>query len=83
MGRDDDGFFEGIRRYSDFFNVRNALIHRWPGVFIPAIPPKKAVGNKEEKFIEERMVFLDKFIKKCGKYPFILNCQEFKLFSRL
>jgi sorting nexin-1/2 len=32
-----------FRRYSDFFALRAKLTERWPGVFIPNIPPKKAV----------------------------------------
>ena len=31
------------RRYSDFFALRTKLIERWPGVYIPNIPPKKLV----------------------------------------
>ena len=31
------------RRYSDFFTLREKLIERWPGVYIPNIPPKKVV----------------------------------------
>lgn len=50
-GTDDDGAFEGSRRYNDFFNVRNALLVRWPGIYIPSIPPKKSVGNKEDNFV--------------------------------
>jgi hypothetical protein len=32
-----------FRRYSDFFSLREKLTERWPGVFIPNIPPKKTV----------------------------------------
>jgi hypothetical protein len=31
------------RRYSDFYLLREKLIERWPGVYIPNIPPKKVV----------------------------------------
>jgi hypothetical protein len=34
---------EIYRRYSDFFALREKLIERWPGVYIPNIPPKKVV----------------------------------------
>jgi sorting nexin-1/2 len=33
------------RRFSDFYALRAKLLERWPGVFIPNIPPKKAVVN--------------------------------------
>jgi len=47
-GIDNDGAFEGLRRYNDFFNLWNSLLSWWPGIFIPPIPPKKKVGNKED-----------------------------------
>jgi len=31
------------RRYNDFFLLRSKLIQRWPGIYIPNIPPKKVV----------------------------------------
>ena len=34
-----------FRRYNDFNILRTKLIERWPGVYIPNIPPKKAVVN--------------------------------------
>jgi len=34
-----------FRRFSDFFLLREKLISRWPGVYIPNIPPKIAVVN--------------------------------------
>jgi hypothetical protein len=46
---------EVTRRYSDFFALREKLLERWPGVYIPNIPPKKTVGNTEGKFIEKRV----------------------------
>ena len=29
------------RRYSDFFALREKLQERWPGIYIPNVPPKK------------------------------------------
>ena len=72
-GRDEDGDFEGQRRYNDFYHLRNALINRWPGTFIPAIPAKKAVGNKDDKYIEHRRHFLQRFLRKVANLPHILN----------
>lgn len=81
-GRDEDGEFEGQRRYNDFYHIRNSLVNRWPGTFIPAIPSKKAVGNKDDKYIEHRRHFLQRFLRKVGAIPHILNSDEFKIFSR-
>jgi len=44
-GEDKNGIFEILRRYSDFVFLRNSLYQRFPGVYIPAMPPKKATGN--------------------------------------
>ena len=62
-GEDSLETFEGMRRYNEFYMLRNSLCARWPGLFIPGIPPKKAVGNKDVKFIIERRYFLERFIK--------------------
>ena len=32
-----------LRRFSDFYAFRETLVERWPGVYIPNIPQKKAV----------------------------------------
>ena len=45
-GSDEKSSFESVRRYKEFIALRKRLVETWPGVFIPAIPPKKAVGNK-------------------------------------
>lgn len=81
-GKDDDGEFEGSRRYNDFYHLRNHLVNRWPGTFVPPIPAKKAVGNKDDKYIEHRRHFLQRFMRKISKLPHLLNSDEFKLFAR-
>jgi hypothetical protein len=62
-GQDNDGPFEGSRRYNDFHALRNALVASWPGLYVPPIPPKKMTGNKEDSFVEDRLIFLDRFMK--------------------
>ena len=62
-----------IRRYSDFFNLRRKLFERWPGVFIPAIPPKKAVGNLDEDTSETRMRLLNSFCYMLSKSSFLFS----------
>ena len=39
-GLDKKGTFQMERRYSDFEALRKALVQRWPGCFIPPLPPK-------------------------------------------
>lgn len=81
-GEDKEGTFEGSRRYKDFFSLRQALVNRWPGVYVPPIPPKQSVGNKKDKFVAYRMHFLDLFMKKIGTLPHFLNSDEFQKFSK-
>lgn len=81
-GYDEDGPFEGSRRYNDFFNLRAAIITRWPGVYCPPIPPKKALGNKEDKFLEDRKFFLERFLLLVSKVDHLLKSDEFRLFTR-
>ena len=47
VGYDMKGNFQVRKRYSDFYLLRNALRERWLGYYIPAIPPKKAIGNMD------------------------------------
>lgn len=42
-GVDGDGPFEESRRFREFYALRNVLVQRWPGIYIPAIPEKKLV----------------------------------------
>jgi hypothetical protein len=81
-GRDEDGEFEGSRRYNDFYHLRTALVNRWPGTYVPPIPSKKAVGNKDDKYIEHRRYFLQRFLRRIAICPHLLNSDEFKLFAR-
>jgi hypothetical protein len=59
-----------------------ALQKRWPGLLIPKLPSKKAIGNKEVKFIYERKFYLERFLRKCARYDFIVNSEEFRIFAR-
>ena len=68
------------RRFSDFFSLRQALVERWPGVYIPNLPPKKAVGNLNEKLIEKRVRLLNVFCYKLSKEQFLFESEEVKLF---
>jgi hypothetical protein len=57
-------------------------LNRWPGVYIPKVPPKKAIGNKDMKFIIERRYYLERFLRKLSKYDFLINSEEFLIFAR-
>jgi len=81
-GSDQDGLFEVLRRYSDFDRIRSILVSRWPGVFIPPLPPKKTVNNMDAKFIEERRKALDQFCKNIAQKPSLQNSEEFQVFIK-
>ena len=49
------------RRYSDFFALYEKLVQRWPGVYIPKIPPKIITKNTSRKKIKRRMRLLNRF----------------------
>mmetsp|Transcript_78684 Transcript_78684/g.109002 ORF Transcript_78684/g.109002 Transcript_78684/m.109002 type:complete len:104 (+) Transcript_78684:402-713(+) len=63
MGIDNLGAFDGKRRYNHFSQIRTVLVNNWPGVYVPGIPGKQLVGNKDVKFILERRYFLERFFK--------------------
>lgn len=81
-GKDKQGPWEGKRRYSEFFELYSALVKRWPGVPIPGIPPKKAIGNKDLTFVQDRTYYLQRFMRKTARFTFIIESPEFLLFSR-
>jgi hypothetical protein len=40
---------------------------------VPPLPPKKAVGNKDIKFIIERRYYLERFFKQLSKVPYFID----------
>lgn len=81
-GYDKEGEWEGLRRYNEFFVLHETIAKRWPGVPIPSVPPKKAIGNKDLVFIQERRFYLEQFLRKLTRFPFIINGPEFQTFAR-
>jgi hypothetical protein len=68
------------RRYRDFDALRKKLIDRWPGVFIPNIPHKKTVGNKDKEIVDMRVEMINRFLKKLSKIDYLYNSDEMELF---
>ena len=68
------------RRYRDFDALRRKLIERWPGVFIPNIPHKKTVGNKDKEIVGMRIEMINRFLKKLSKIDYLFNSDEMELF---
>ena len=68
------------RRYRDFDALRRKFIDRWPGVFIPNIPHKKTVGNKDKEIVGLRIEMINRFLKKLSKIDYLFNSDEMELF---
>ena len=68
------------RRYRDFDALRRKFIDRWPGVFIPNIPHKKKVGNKDKEIVGLRIEMINRFLKKLSKIDYLFNSDEMELF---
>ena len=82
VGKDNQGDIEVWRRYKEFLKLRTALTERWPGFYCPPLPPKKAIGNMDQDFVEERRFFLDKFLKSLILIPHLKESDEFQAFIR-
>ena len=82
MGYDRQGKIEIERRFSEFEVLRQAFTERWPGLYVPPIPVKKALGNKNMEFITERCFLLNLFIKQAARCPYLLESEEFSIFIR-
>lgn len=80
-GRDSVGSIECMRRFSHFNDFHKCLVERFPGLYIPPIPPK-ATDKKGMATIEERRYFLDLFLKECCSLPYLVSGVEFQTFLR-
>ena len=69
------------RRFSDFLALRQKLVERWPGIFIPVIPPKKAINNNDERTINKRLRMLNRFLFKISNMSFLNYSDEIKKFK--
>lgn len=80
-GRDSLGAIECMRRFSHFIDFHRALCERFPGLYIPPIPPK-AQDKKGSATLEERHYFLDLFCKECISLPYLVTSPEMQTFIR-
>jgi hypothetical protein len=82
FGIDDLGQFEIFRRYSEFHLFREVLVVRFPGLYIPPIPPKKSSSKNEAEKAWERSHILNLFLKQVVRCPYLFESEEFHLFIR-
>ena len=69
------------RRYSDFYALYEKLLVRWPGVYIPRIPPKKLTKNTSRKMIKNRMRLLNRFCLNLSNIDYLYSSDETSLFK--
>ena len=82
VGRDSLGDFECQRRFNHFYEFRLALVLRYPGLYIPPLPPKKLSGKGEEITLIERTHFINLFLKECVEHKYIAQSVELQSFLR-
>jgi hypothetical protein len=93
VGRDHHGTFEVFRRFKEFYLIRKVLYSRFLGLYVPPVPEKKSVvrsslrlmlkkGNTDNSFVEERLFFLDRFMKEICILPYLYESHEFATFLR-
>jgi hypothetical protein len=73
----------GVRkRYSEFEALRMALEKRYAGegLLIPALPPKKMMGNQDHEFVKARMRGLTLFVEALACNPFLMSDSTFERF---
>lgn len=58
------------------------MLQRWPGCFIPPLPPKKYLNKAETSFVSERRKYLEVFMQKVAKLKHLWYSAEFQLFLR-
>lgn len=49
---------------------------------MPLCPPKQTFGNKDPMFLQDRMFYLQRFMRKVSKFEFIIESPEFQAFVR-
>ena len=69
------------RRYSDFYALYEKLLQRWPGVYVPRIPPKKITKNTSRKMIKRRMRLLNRFCLNVSNIYYLYSSDETALFK--
>ena len=68
------------RRYSDFFSLYEKLLQRWPGIYIPRVPPKKIIGNMNPDMIKTRMRLLNRFLLNLSNIGYLYQSEESSIF---
>ncbi|KAL1922373.1 uncharacterized protein VTP21DRAFT_9912 [Calcarisporiella thermophila] len=68
------------RRYRDFLWLYNQLVTDHPGIIVPPVPEKHAIGRFQDEFIESRRNALEKFLRKTIQHPHLYEDPNLKTF---
>jgi len=68
------------RRYSDFEWLSKELAKAFPGIIIPPVPDKQAVGRFQDEFVESRRRSLEKFLVRIANHEDLCDAQAFHTF---
>jgi len=81
-GSDKDGNFEVTRTQHQFTEIRSLLVQRWPGCYVPAIPPKRMLTKTTADFLEQRRKQYEMFCQKMSEIPYLHYSAEYQLFLK-
>ncbi|KAF9941652.1 Vacuolar protein sorting-associated protein 5 [Mortierella alpina] len=68
------------RRYRDFLWLYNQLTAHNPGVIVPPVSEKHALGRFQDEFVESRRIALERCLRKMTAHPMLYGDPDLKLF---
>ncbi|GAA6002156.1 uncharacterized protein JCM10292_000783 [Rhodotorula paludigena] len=72
--------FSVLRRYSHFVWLYEALMQNNPGVIVPGMPEKHALGRFGSEFVENRRLGLEAALNKIVSHPMLVGDPDLRLF---
>lgn len=72
--------FSVLRRFSHFLWLFDALTLNNPGVIVPGMPEKSAMGRFDAEFVEQRRVALETALNKIVAHPMLVGDPDLRLF---
>jgi len=81
-GNDREGAFETCRTQDQFIEIRTLLVNRWPGCYIPALPPKRLLASTKPDFLEQRRKQFEMFCQNMSEIPFLHYSPEYQIFLK-
>lgn len=78
--KEDNSEIEIVRKYSDFYALRQALVKRWPGCFVPPVPEKANIGLTDKQISKNKLFLVTNFLNKVLGQDHFANGEELKIF---